>query len=540
LIRETIIRSNPLSAWLATADERSEHRVIGVVFGILLVGFWATVSGLPGTWNASYQEHGFFVGALTAWLVWHHRRRMLDAVGPGWSDLMPVVGLLSFTWLLAVIMNVRLVQQLLLLLTLVTWALVVFGKGARRTIVSIAATFLLAIPIWSLAVPVLQRATVIASAGATQMAGITAEIGLYTITLTTGTFLIEEGCAGLNYLMGGLTLGAFYAHLFTDRWQTQLKIVGVAGLASIVGNWIRVTFLVFLGEATAMQSPMLEDHLWQGWAIFTLLMIPTYFVMRRIERRDAVRSARSTEIEAADVPADIAADTTAEVAAAKVAEGAPLESAIERTNGRAAIAVRAASVALVGPILLTGVGLMPRASEPEPDVDVFDVHPAWSSERVAGGWTPDFGGIDDQADWKIPVGVGNVEAARYYFRDQRQGEELIGYPNAIAPDMLIVADRIIGPIGADRRLVNEVVFVEDGNPRIAWYWYRVAGFETPFASKAKLLEILAFFRRSPSAELIVMSMKCMPESCGDAAMALRAVASGPEVPEPVATRQPER
>jgi exosortase len=500
-----------------TGDERSERRVIGVVFGILLASFWATVSGLPGTWNASYQEHGFFIGALTAWLVWHHRDRMLEAAGTGTSDLLPVVGLLSFGWLLAATMNVRMVQQLLFLFTLTTWALVVFGKEARRTVVSIAATFLLAIPIWSLAVPVLQRATVIASAGATQMAGITAEIGLNTITLTTGTFLIEEGCAGLNYLMGGLTLGAFYAHLFTDRWQTQLKIVGVAGFASIVGNWIRVTFLVFLGEATGMQSPMLEDHLWQGWAIFTLLMVPTYFVIRRLERRDAIRF-EGVGAESGDAHAELVQEAD--------------------EPGRVHAAIRAATVAMVGPILFVGVGAMPSNGPLDRDAEVFEVHTAWSVEASPGGWTPGFQGIDDRAEWAIQVGGQRVEAARYYFRDQRQGEELIGYGNAIAADSLIASERIVGPVGRDRRLVREVVFFEDAGPRIAWYWFRVAGFDTPFPSKAKLLEMVAFFRRSPAAELIVMSGRCDPDNCGDAAFALRAVAGGPEVLERPGSQEP--
>ena len=164
----------------------------------MLVSFLPTLSALPATWTASYQEHGFFVGGLVAWLVWRHRDRLLLAPGKGLTDLLPVLGMLSFAWLLAAIMQVRVVQQLLLIFIVSGWAMVVFGAGARRTIASIALTFLLAIPIWTLAGPVLQRATVIVSAGATQMAGITAEIGDYSISLTTGTFLIEEGCAGLG------------------------------------------------------------------------------------------------------------------------------------------------------------------------------------------------------------------------------------------------------------------------------------------------------------------------------------------------------
>jgi EpsI family protein len=481
-----------------------ERRVLAGIFGAMLVMLGPTVIGFPGTWNASYQEHGFFVAGLTAWLTWKHRHRILAAEGSGLTDLMPVLVLLSVAWLFAVIANVRLAQQLLVCLILLGWALVVFGASARRPIASIALTFLLAIPIWSVAVPVLQRATVITSAGATQMAGITADIGYYTITLTTGTFLVEEGCAGLNYLMAGLTLGAFYAHLFVDRWQTQLKVVGLAGAVAIVGNWIRVTSLVFLGEATAMQSPMLEDHLWQGWVIFTVLMVPTYFGARWIERRDA---SLAQPIDATPAAFDA---------------------------GRVRYASRAAVAAMVGPILFVLVGFLPFSSGLDQRPDVFELADTWRVETSTGGWTPSYPGIDGRADWAVTVGDARVDLARFYFEDQEQGEELVGYPNELAADSLIILDRMAWPLVPERRLVREVVLLTDDTPRLVWYWYRVGGFDTPFASKAKLLEILAFFRRSPAAELVVMSTACEPEDCAEAATTLRAAVGGPGVFEEAA------
>lgn len=65
-------------------------------------------------------------------------------------------------------------------------------------------------------------------------------------------------------------------------------------------------------------------------------------------------------------------------------------------------------------------------------------------------------------------------------------------------------------------------------PRVVWYWYRVAGFDTPLASKAKLLEILAFFRRYAASELVTLSAECAPEDCLEAAQALRAATGVPQ------------
>ena len=188
-------------------------------------------------------------------------------------------------------------------------------------------------------------------------------------------------------------------------------------------------------------------------------------------------------------------------------------------------------MALLGPILFVGVGVMHSVGELDRGPEVFDVNDAWATRPSAENWTPDFRGIDERAEWAVSVEDTRIEATRFYFRDQRHGEELIQWGNVIAPDSLVVSERVIGPIGVNRRLVREAILFTNDAPRIAWYWYRVAGFDTPFPSKAKLLEILAFFRRSPAAELVVMSAVCEPDNCGDAAVALRAAVGGPGVLE---------
>ncbi|HSG50400.1 MAG TPA: exosortase, partial [Longimicrobiales bacterium] len=345
----------------------------------------------------SYQEHGFFVGGLVLWLLWRDRRRIVAAAGEGIPDLLPVVGLLSVGWLLAVIMNVRLVHQLLFWALATTAALAIFGWRARRPILVTAATFLLAIPFWSVFTPVLQRMTTIMSGAIAKAGGVEAVIREDTISISSGTFLVESGCSGINYLMGGLVLGAFYAHLFTNRWQTQAKIVAVAGAMSIVGNWIRVAVLVFLGEATAMRSPYIADHLWQGWAIFTLLMIPTYFIARQIEERDATRAHEGEE-------AGEGGDGVAEGG-----EPSPPGTPVLRRR-----ALRTAGVAVVGPALLYVVGALPTGTEVDRDPAIFGFESEWAvAERdaPAEAWAPDFHGYDGRALWSVRGPEGTVHAA---------------------------------------------------------------------------------------------------------------------------------
>jgi len=490
------------SELLSPRDDAHERRILMALFVVMLLAFWPTLVTFWGSWDRSYQEHSFFVGGITVWLLWRYRNRVRRWPGASIPALVPVAAMLSIAWLLAVIMNVAVVHQLLLVAALTAWAFATFGAAARVPILAIALTFLLAIPFWGFTNPVLRRATTLMSGGIARLGGASAIIRDDTITLSSGTFLVEAGCAGINYLMAGLTLGAFYAHLFTDRWRTQLKIVAAAGGAAIVGNWIRVAVLVLIGEASQMQSPMIYDHLWQGWAIFTLLMIPTYFLVRWIERRDAPKAA---------------------------AERAATADATTFDPSRPRRAATAGAFVLVGPLLYMGLGAVPRTGALDRSPNVLDLAPGMIAVERApdeATWTPHYVGIDERVDWTIALPDATVDAGRYFFIDQRQGDEMIMWENAMAPDTASVSDRLIGPVGSRRRYVREAIFWDGAEPRIAWYWYRVAGVDTPFSSRAKLLEIFAFALRKPASELITLSARCAPDNCVDAARALRTAVGG--------------
>lgn len=484
------------------------------ILGVATLFFWPTLVELPATWNASYREHGFFVAGLVGWLIWRDRRRIIRASTGGAEYLLPVVAGLSFLWLLSAVMGVRVGQQLALTGVGVAVALAVFGWGARRRILAIGVTFLLALPIWEFLVPPLQRATTVASGLATRLAGIEAEVGYDYIQISTGRFLVEGGCAGLNYLLGALTLGAVYAHLFVPRWRTQLKIVALAGVVSIVGNWIRVSVLVFLGEATAMQSPYIEDHLWQGWAIFMALMVPTYFLALRIEKRDARRFGGPTDAVSETVESSDASDRPA----------------MDPRHPRRAS--RAALVAVLGPVLFMVIGAVPRDAELDTTPEALGIVDPWTvvADEPLDDWRPGYVGVDREVGWTISDGADSIGALRQYYIDPSQGDELISWANVIAPDSMVVDDRVIGPIGPSRRLVREALIRTEAEPRVVWYWYRVAGFETPFRSKATLLEVPAFFGRSSASELITVTAICEPDDCREAGGALRRAFGAPPLP----------
>ena len=59
-------------------------------------------------------------------------------------------------------------------------------------------------------------------------------------------------------------------------------------VAGLVANWLRVASLIVIGHVTHMQHYLIRvDHLYYGWALFMLTMVPVFLLARRLESRDA-------------------------------------------------------------------------------------------------------------------------------------------------------------------------------------------------------------------------------------------------------------
>lgn len=498
------------------------------LFLVTVAAFWPTLVALPGHWN-SYNEHGWVVAGLVTWLIWRDRQRIADVAGVPDTDLFPVLGLGSVAWLLARVMGIDTIHQTLFILLVFGWAMAVFGRSARSVVVPIAATAMIAAPIWDLTEPLLQRAAVVVTGAITAIGGVEAEIGAYTIGIATGTFIVEAGCSGLNYLLVSVTLAATYVHLFVSDTGTRIRVILVAICTALVSNWIRISALVFVGDATAMQSPLIDDHLLFGWAIFTVMLVPGYFAVRWVERR----SEGVVETRAA---ATGSKGMTSEGMTSEGVTSEGLRSEAVPGSSRRLRAARVATIATVaGPVVYMVLGILPRPSTVELSPDVFAVSPSVQlSAAEEPSWTPTYQGIDGRADWVASTvdAAIPVHASRFWFVDQRQGEEMVQGANSMAPDSLTVTSHFVSVGGQSSRIVQETVFYDVGAPRVAWSWYRVAGRETPFARNAKLLEVWAWLTRAPPSELLTLSAPCDPDSCESAARALREIVSPGDFVQP--------
>jgi hypothetical protein len=124
-----------------------------------------------------------------------------------------------------------------------------------------------------------------------------------------------------------------------------------------------------------------------------------------------------------------------------------------------------------------------------------------------------------------------AEIVRFGYEGNSQGHELIGGPNAIAARDRLLDDRVVGPLDERLRTVRQAVVRMGTGQRLVWYWYRVAGVETTSPARAKLLEVVAFFRRTSPSELVAVSAPCGKVDCRTASMVVHRLVTGRPLPQ---------
>lgn len=464
------------------------------LFALTAAVFLTSLPAFLEVWSAQPYTHGYLIAVATVWLVWRERD-VFRRARVLWPPALAVAAVASSAWLVSTIAHIQVVVLAAVPIVLLAWAAAVFGRDAARRLTPVAAIFLLAVPLWGVFTEPLRRVTTIVSAGAAGLLGVPAEIEGNVVHIASGSFLIEGGCAGLNYLMSGLTIGALYAQSFLVRWRYRAAVVALAATIAIVGNWVRVTAMIMIGHATDMHSAFLSGrpHLVFGWGVFVIGLLVFFPVARLVEKRDARQAndrgaVGSTNTEASEESAGLRAPVLATVAA------------------------------LLGPAIFAVVGALPTRRVPP--FDPIAHESAW--QTVDGGttrsysWTPSFVGWQERVQQGWSKDQHTVWMDRLIYRHQAQGAELIGFVSRIAPDEALAADRMFGPVGKERRLVNEAIVRSGDSYVLVWYWYRVGGVDTADAIRAKLLEIWAFLSRTQVSELVAFSAPCSPDSCAGA------------------------
>lgn len=254
-----------LPTWLAwlrlcLSDPQYEHGPIVAVLGVLLVGH--RLLGLPHGVVAPRPAHAVFLFLVVV------------------------------VWALAWLAGISALQQLLVVIAGLAIVMAALGRSAAANVVLPLMILLTASEAWEHAAAPLQFLTATVVGGTLPWFNIPAVVEANRVAVPAGEFVIEQGCAGIKYIMAMLAIAILIVTLGNLNSRVRVLLLAFAVALALIANWVRVGIVIYVGQVTQLRHPWVHDHYMLGWVLFGIFLIPLIIATRRIaDRGQGARSA---------------------------------------------------------------------------------------------------------------------------------------------------------------------------------------------------------------------------------------------------------
>lgn len=442
---------------------------VAAAFAALLVFYWPTVVETVHKWNtAETYTHGFLVFPISAYLIWRKRHELIQIAARPAFPVLALFGLLGFAWELGSLARVIVVQQysLIAMMVLAVWAML--GTRFAYAILFPLLYLFFAVPFGEVLLPPLMNFTADFTVGALQLTGIPVYREGNFFSVPTGNWSVIDACSGLRYLIASLTLGTLYAYLTYRSFKRRAIFIALSMIVPIIANGFRAYMIVMIGHLSNMRLATGIDHVIYGWVFFGIVILLLFWAGSFWrEDTDPVRAEKS----------------------------AP---AIPALPG---IALSAFLVAVIGALWPLHAAYLERG---QPQLEIKLVapgdHAGWQAGEALRGFSPHFVGTRAKLERSYAKQDAPVGLFIGYYRDQRQGFELINSANRVVPirdkgwNMVDETSAKVAYRAEQLPVQQTRIWSVDGRRMLVWHWYEVDGRATTNPYHAKYLEAFAKFR----------------------------------------------
>jgi len=475
------------------------------ISGVLL--FYPTLGDMLSMWweSGSAYSHGLLLMLIMVYFFikqWNKDKSILSIRPKLW--MLPVILSLSMLWMVSYLAQVQALEQLVLLMMLVSIIIALLGPARAVPYIYIVTLMIFTISSWSQINGFLQAATAVVTGSILDLTGFTSVREGYFILIPAGTFEVTGGCSGLNYQLAGLSISFLYAYLERFSLLKTVVYLLIASAVIFFANVVRIYIVILAGQFTQMKSPLIEDHLWLGWVVFSVFMGIFLYLSNRMagtseQDESLIDSPSSDQVEIAPVSKWI---YTA-VVLALTASGPVL------ARYYAPPAEYRAS--------LNKLELPLRLND-------------WMYSSIDAkdqGWKPDFDSPDvieggryrDRAQYSTHP----VDYYMIIYAYQKQGHEAININNRVyfERNWSLTKKRTLTVSLANNKsiAVNEFeIRGRHGTRRLVWMWYYVDGKNLANTYKTKITSLMSVFRRRPeiSVNIISSPIRSEPEPAREA------------------------
>lgn len=389
------------------AESNAAFWLLFAIFALVALILFRTAGSIVAIWQRSNTfGHGFLIPPIVAWLIWR-RREQIRAVpirpAYGWLALVLFLG---SAWFWGTLSGVLILEQFAFALLIPATVLAVLGTAMFRALLFPLGFLLLGVPAGDgIAGPLIEFTAAFAVKGL-QLTGIpVVREGPY-LTIPNAVWVVTDACSGFRYLMASLTLGCLYAYLQFRTMRYRLFFVALSLAVPILANGIRAYLIVLIGYLSNSKLAVGVDHYIYGWVLFAVFCVFLFWIGSRLKEPPvAVHPSNS-----------------------------PAAPPLERPDfRRLAPAGLAAVLAItIWPVLAARVDALASPADP-PRLELPAAIGDWSAadDDSLSRWRPAYHGAT--AETARAYRKGNRIVALYvgYYRNQRQGSELINSTNTI-------------------------------------------------------------------------------------------------------------
>ncbi len=435
----------------------------------LVLFFYQTTLSLVDTWSRSDTfAHGFIILPISGWLIWERREKLVRLQPePQYWGLVALC-CSGFFWLLGSLAGVLVLQQMALVLMLISAVWSILGNQVTKAMAFPLAYLFFCVPMGEDLIPLLMEYTASFTIGLLKITGIPVyREGLY-FFLPTGSWSVVEACSGIRYLIASVTLGCLYAYLTYTSLKKRLVFIFFSVLVPIVANGLRAYMIVMIGHLSEMKLATGVDHIIYGWVFFGFIILLMFGVGAIWRDHEVPLKFRDTKLDS----------------------GAAIQ---VKSAGK--ITILTLLIGAAWPLFAQALDQHQTSSEgsslqqPEPNDDWMPLaKPKWT-------WEPQLFNADNLSFSFFTDGFNSVGLYLGQYLTQRQDAEAVNSRNTL----LSSSDknwRITESYTEQVQLHNDNLGVKAAHivgrstSLVVWHWYRIGSKYTSSTYTAKLLEVL--------------------------------------------------
>jgi len=469
------------SLYVAEHGWRSSLPILGAAVLAILAIYWDTAKSIVAIWRSSETfAHGYLIVPITLILVWM-KRREVAALTPR-PDVLGFLLLAAtgFAWLAAEAAQVQVLMQYALVAMVPAAVLALAGRRVAWTLAFPLAFLLLAVPFGEAFLSQLMEWTADFTVAALRITGIPVYREGTFFAIPSGHWSVAEACSGLRYLIASITMGAVYAYLTYRAWWKRALFLAASVAVPIGANFVRAYMIVMIGHVSSMKLAVGVDHFIYGWLFFGLVIGLLFWLGSYW--REAPPPAPQAHAFLQGAPTPATAMMAAALASAALAAAWPLcVPYLERGHD--------APVRLAAPAGASGWSLEPQQ----------DMH-----------WRPHYHGAAASTLAVYRKGDRSVAVYLGYYRNQRQGAELVGSQNLVAgagdspwTKTSEALQREELPSGTLQ--LRQTWLRSAAGRMLVWDWYRIGGqdLSNPYLAKALVARDKLLRRGDDSAAIVL-------------------------------------